>query len=312
MTSAILTSAAAGILGALAFLALPLTGALGAVVFAYLTALPLFMAGLAFGLPGAAIAGGAGALAVVLLSGGPWAALLFVLLYGLPVAFIARQALLARRRDDGGLEWYPPGRLLLWLVGYGLSGMLFVLALLGGAEGGPLGALERAFADAIATMPPELAAGFGTADAAALARLAPGLIVVSWVLMMVINAALAQGAVARFGRNLRPSPRMADVELPPWAGPAFVGATVAAALFGGIAGVLMMSVAMALGLAFVFAGLAVVHAVLRGRPIKPVVLTLVYLSFLLSWPLLFVAGLGVVEQWTGWRRRALAGPNREG
>jgi len=311
MTNAILAAAGAGVLAALTFLSLPLTGALGAVIFAYLAPLPLFLAGLGLGLTGAVIAGVAGALAAALLSGGLIAALLFVLVYALPVVLFTRHALLARQGAGGRLDWYPPGRLLLWLAGYGLSGFLIAVALLAGAEGGVQGAVEQAFVDALAAMPAELAAGWQGADMAGLARLAPGMVVASWLLMMVINAALAQGVLARFGRNLRPGVRMAEVELPEWAGLAFVAATLAAAMLGGDVGLIAVTVAMALGLAFVFAGLAVVHAVLRGRPAKPIVLALVYVSFLLSWPVLFVAGLGIVEQWTGWRRRALAGADRE-
>jgi hypothetical protein len=311
MSKAILTAAGAGVLAALAFLSLPLTGALGAVIFMYLAPLPLFMAGLGLGLPAAVLAGLAGTLATALLSGGLVAALLFVLVYALPVVVFTRHALLARRGDDGRPEWYPPGWLLLWLTGYAVSGVLIAVAMLAGTEGGAQGAMERAFADALAAMPPALASGWQGGDMTGLARLAPGMVAASWLLMMVINAALAQGAVAQFGHALRPGVRMADIELPEWAALAFVGATLAAAAIGGTVGLIAVSAAMVLGLTFVFAGLAVVHAVLRGRPAKPIVLALVYVSFLLSWPVLFVAGLGIVEQWTGWRRRALAGADRE-
>jgi len=44
----------------------------------------------------------------------------------------------------------------------------------------------------------------------------PGMIAASWMIMLVANAALAQGLLARFGANWRPSPDLAGLDLPLW------------------------------------------------------------------------------------------------
>ena len=42
----------------------------------------------------------------------------------------------------------------------------------------------------------------------------PGIVAASWMIMLVANGALAQGVLARFGANWRPSPDLAGLGLP--------------------------------------------------------------------------------------------------
>src|SRR5581483_10513795 len=95
------------------------------------------------------------------------AAALFAGLNVVPVVILVRQALLARRQDDGTLQWYPPGLLAAWLTGMAMAG---------------------------------------------------------------INAALAQGLLARFKVNWRPSPELAALDLPLWLSAAFALAAAMTAL----------------------------------------------------------------------------------
>ena len=96
--------------------------------------LPLFLAGLTHGLPAVVIAGAVGTLISALnglLSGG-----IYLVTFAAPAVLVVRQALLARPATEasanaevhGDLEWYPAGRLVVWLVGWALG--LFALALL--------------------------------------------------------------------------------------------------------------------------------------------------------------------------------------
>ena len=68
----------------------------------------------------------------------------------------------------------------------------------------------------------DAAAGTGDAESGvaqvvdSFAQVFPGMVVVSWLTMAIVNAALAQGVLMRFGRNLRPAMRVAEVELPHW------------------------------------------------------------------------------------------------
>ena len=232
------------------------------------------------------------------------------------VAVIVRQSLLARTAPDGTLEWYPPGLLLVVLTGLGLVGLLLAALLTlgdpGGLEGSVRQFLSIAFGDAAAGTAgaeeplSELIDGF--------AQVFPGMVVVSWLTMAIINAALAQGVLMRFGRNLRPAMRVAEVELPNWT-PMLLAAAGVLALLGGEGqlGYLALNAAIVLLVPFFFAGLAVVHAFAGGRQARTLLLMVFYFFLLVSgWPIAMVVGLGVIEQWAGLRRRfSRTGPDQE-
>ena len=314
MNRALLMSIGGGVLSALLYLSV-VTGGMGALILAYLAPLPLLMVGLGHGLRSFAVAATA-AIAVVGLLGGPLFALTYGLANGAVVAVIVRQSLLARNGPDGSLEWYPPGLLLVVLTGLGLAGLL-VSALLtlgnpAGLEGAARQFLVIGFGDA--------AAGTGDAESAmaqvidSFAQVFPGMVVVSWLTMAIVNAALAQGVLMRFGRNLRPAMRVAEVELPHWAPMPLAVAGVLALVGGdGQLSYLALNVAIVLLVPFFFAGLAVVHAFAGGRQARTLLLVVFYFFLLVSgWPIALVIGLGVIEQWAGLRRRfARTGPDQE-
>ncbi|QQP88046.1 DUF2232 domain-containing protein [Skermanella sp. TT6] len=314
MHNALLMAIGGGVLSALLYLSV-MAGGLGTVILAYLGPLPLLMVGLGLGLRSFLIAGTVAVLAVAVV-GGP----LFGLSYGLAnavvVAVIVRQSLLARTAPDGTLEWYPPGLLLVVLTGLGLVGLLLAALLTlgdpGGLEGSVRQFLSIAFGDAAAGTAgaeeplSELIDGF--------AQVFPGMVVVSWLTMAIINAALAQGVLMRFGRNLRPAMRVAEVELPNWT-PMLLAAAGVLALLGGEGqlGYLALNAAIVLLVPFFFAGLAVVHAFAGGRQARTLLLMVFYFFLLVSgWPIAMVVGLGVIEQWAGLRRRfSRTGPDQE-
>lgn len=314
MHNALLMAIGGGVLSALLYLSVT-AGGLGTVILAYLGPLPLLMVGLGLGLRPFLIAGTVAVVAVAVI-GGP----LFGLSYGLAnavvVAVIVRQSLLARTAPDGTLEWYPPGLLLVVLTGLGLVGLLLAALLTlgdpGGLEGSVRQFLSIAFGDAAAGTAgaeeplSELIDGF--------AQVFPGMVVVSWLTMAIINAALAQGVLMRFGRNLRPAMRVAEVELPNWT-PMLLAAAGVLALLGGEGqlGYLALNAAIVLLVPFFFAGLAVVHAFAGGRQARTLLLMVFYFFLLVSgWPIAMVVGLGVIEQWAGLRRRfSRTGPDQE-
>src|SRR5690606_39248502 len=53
----------------------------------------------------------------------------------------------------------------------------------------------------------------------------PAIVIFSWTIMVVANAAIAQSLLARTAHNLRPTPAYAMAELPGW----YAGATAAVA-----------------------------------------------------------------------------------
>jgi hypothetical protein len=67
-----------------------------------------------------------------------------------------------------------------------------------------------------------------------------------------------------------------------------------------------------LGIAYVFAGLAVLHAVLRRHAGRIFILVPAYATLLLGWPVLLVAACGMIDQWFGLRQRFAAAVPRQG
>ncbi|NBC34244.1 MAG: DUF2232 domain-containing protein [Alphaproteobacteria bacterium] len=295
-----LKSAAAGLLAALLFLVYPASGAPLALPLLYLAPLPLFSAGLALNVRGAVMAGLVASLVTGLVAGNVQTGLLFLGAYALPVVLVLRQALLSRRNTNGEIEWYPPGPTLLWLIGYSLVALAAAALLTSGAAGGLHGVVTRAVESFSGTMPVALSGPFEKMGADRLALWLPGITGVSWLLMMVVNGALAQLLVRSFGRNLRPGMRLSEMHLPSWAVLAFSLAALVAVVSPAPVAAIALGMALMCGIGFFFVGLGVLHAILRGRPL---VLTALYVSLVLSWPALIVAALGLVEQWIDLRRR---------
>jgi len=209
--------------------------------------------------------------------------------------------LLARRDADGTLVWYPPGRLTIWVAALGISGIGIALLLLGGPEG-----LQATLRDVIARALDRLSAS-GVPDrdrvAATLAGLIPGIAAASWMVMAIINGALAQGLLARFGLAWRPSPDLAQLGLPRWLTLA-LGVAVLATLLGDSWRFLGINLIIALSVPFCLGGLAVLHAAVRRLPHPGIALVAFYtLAGMFGWPLLVAAALGLVEAWLGLRRR---------
>jgi hypothetical protein len=292
-------AAACGGASACLYLAL-LLGSPGAMILVYLTQLPLFLAGLWFGAAAAVIAGISAAV-VLLAASDVLAAAIFAALNAVPVVLLVRQALLARRNADGTLSWYPPGRLTVWLTALGILGIAAALLLLGGPDG-----LQATLRDIIARALDHLTErSLPDRDrvAATLASVIPGIAAASWMVMAVINGALAQGVLARFGVAWRPSPDLANLGLPRWMTMALGGAAVVT-LLGEPWRFLGINLVIALSVPFCLGGLAVLHAAVRRLPHPGIALVAFYtLAGMFGWPLLVAAILGLFEAWLGLRRR---------
>ena len=292
-------AAACGAVGGCLYLTVTL-GTPGALILVYLTQLPLFLAGLWLGAGAAALAGLTGSL-VLLAASDLLGAALFAAVNAAPVVLLVRQALLARRRGDGSIAWYPPGLLTAWLTAIALAGIAGALLLFGGA-GGLQSALQGLVSDVLgrlARRPIESREQV----AAALALVIPGIVAASWMMMAAVNAVLAQGVLARFGANWRPTPDLAALGLPLWL-PAALGLAAAATVFGGTPRFVGINTMIALSVPFCLAGLAVLHMAARRLTHPAMALVGFYtLAGLFGWPLLAVAVLGLLETWLGLRRR---------
>ncbi len=294
MSPNILIAIVAGLTSGLLQAALTLPAA-GGLLLAYIAPLPLFLAGLGLGVRGAVIA--------VLVAGvlsTPFAGLTFaatqMLVYGLPVVVVSRQALLSRDDGHGQVLWYPPGHLMLWLSGMAMVGLVLALAGLTLFGDGPIAYLRSVVEPFAAqfTVPEQREMLLAMTD------YLPAFFAVSWTLGLIFNGVLAQGLLVRFGHNLRTTPELADFRLPV----AWIGVLVAALLlssFDGLTGMLGKTLAAIAIVPYFLLGLGVVHGFFRAWKARTMILILFY-GLLLLWPLpVFIAGLGFLKALLGLR-----------
>lgn len=286
---------AAGLVSGGLFVALT-TGSFGAIIFAYLSQVPLFLVGLGLG-SSALLVAAAAALLVVGLTGGMAAAGLLLAGAIVPIFVLLRQALL-NRPGNAGVEWYPAGLLIGWLAGMAGLGVLLAGLLLGGHPEGAEPAVREMLAGALQLMaPPETLPEERVRQlSAAFATVFLGSTAVSWMMMMAINGSLAQGVLVGFGRNLRPSPHVSEIEIPRWIWLALGVAALLAVAADGTLGYIARNLAITFAAAFFFQGLAIVHALAGRWSARTVSLIVFYLVLIVfGWPVVIVMALGLME-----------------
>lgn len=303
MNARMTASLAGGIISALLALAAIRGLPLGGVLF-WLAPFPLFALAFAFGSAAVLPAAGVGAL-VALVSGGPPAAALWVVLFGLPAVVFTGLAMRGPALSLG----LPFALLALWPAAL-LAGAELAMS---GQPGGLSGALRTAVDQAISRMgaPAEL----GTAELVeAVVRLKPMAFAIWFAVVTTANASAAQGFVVRRGLAVVPPVRWAEASLPLWYAPVAVVPALAAGLAPGEAGFFATSLAMMLAVPLVMQGLAVVHVITLGRAGRGLLLAGVYVGLLLFLvPAgIALAGLGLAEFVLNLRGRAQARGPRPG
>ncbi len=309
-------------------------GSIAAFPLLYLAPLPLFLVGLALGGPAAGLAGAAAALAAAL-AGSALGGIAYLVCCALPVAVLCDKAAQSRPAAAGGAPaWYPPGPLCVWLTAPPISALLLANLYFVGSGG-----LEAAVADEVAGVmelyrsllgaAPEGAApggavpdgaipegavpgGAPAGDAPAgldsagtlLAMGAPAMLAGLWMTLIAVNGALAQGLLSRFGRNLRPAPRLAEIDLPRPMVAAFVACLVAGTTLDGAVGYLGFNLAGVLAFPLFLSGLGVAHAAAARTRFRAGVLVAVYGALLLSrWGALALVGLGLIDHFARLKAR---------
>ncbi len=304
MSKPTLIALVAGVVSGVVFVA-PLFGSLLGLMLANLTQLPLFLVGLSLGVSAVSIAAVTGA-AVVAAFGGLAPLMPFVVTFAIPAVIVVRQTLLSRTAADGSVEWYPSGRVLAILVGYGLAALAVVISLVGSPEDGFLGMIRAWIDGGLAQFAPDLPADVRTDIAAAMSTLFPALVVTSWLLTILANVALAQAVLVRRRWNRRPSLDLLRVELPLVLAFAFAAGMGLWLIGGDTLGLIGKTLTVVVAAVYFFQGIAVVHHVSRGWPGRTFALTVFYfiLLVLLGLPgLALVAALGLADQLVGLRQR---------
>jgi len=197
---------------------------------------------------------------------------------------------------DSGVEWYPEGRLVVWMALLAAAGISLFVLLNSSGPGGflanmntQLEPLFKALGEQPNAPPAEQLAQLKQVIVAAL----PGAMSAVTVLSMVVSLALAIAVVKRSGIGLRPWASFGELRFPRWSVWVLSSAAIATFL-PGLAGTLAWVVASAMFSAFVVLGLAVIHGLTAGNPMQPMLLGLLYMlliffNVVVCFPLILLA-----------------------
>ncbi len=301
------------------------TGSPVALVLFYLAPLPLFLAGLGWAPITAALGGLAGAAALAFAVNFK-TGLFFLLSTGVAPVLLSHLALINRQAQAGAasegeaadqqVEWYPEGRLILWCAlaaGVLMTATVFVVG--GTAEG-----FEATVTEALETILKQMA---GTMRADELvqvrqavsffAKLAAPLAAAIWLLSTLLNLWIASRLLRASGRSPRPWAPFASYTLPRSAG-LILGGSLVAAMLPGTLGLIGLIAAMLMVTVFTVIGLATLHGLTLGNPMRGIILASTYMAlFVLTWiAMLPLVILALADQQFNLRdRQSSAGPQDE-
>ena len=269
------------------------------------------------------LAGAIAALTAAIVVGvffGFWFVFAFLVAIGIPAYLLSYLAMLARPVGNGSgeLEWYPVGRLVLAAALIAGGATAVSIAAFGfdveSYRNGLKAAFERVLRAQLGTpagQPLELpgtkdtpgrAHGSFDPDAARGRLLQHGA-------RCSRTCGSAAASRAYSGRLSRPWPDISAMKFPA-AAPLLLAGMIAATFAPGLIGLVAVFFAATLLLAYAVLGFAVIHGATRGMSARIIILVAAWLSvFVLGWPILLIALLGLADTFIDLRgRRSRGGP----
>jgi hypothetical protein len=316
MIAIVLIAIAAGCASALMFASV-ISGALISLLLFYLAPLPLMVAALGWGPLSATIGGIAAATGLGAIFGLPYC-IAFAVMVALPAWWLGHLTLLGRPVTNGAssgngaspvapaLEWYPVGRILLWITGFAALTTMAALLTLGTDAAAVTGALRRGLMRIIG---PRDAASTGETEQwiHALVTIGPAAAAVVAMMTLTLNLWLAARITATSGRLHRPWPDLKSAALPPMTLAALCVA-VAFCFSGGLLAILAQIVTAALMMAYALTGFAVLHTLTLALKSRALWLSCTYaIVMVFGWPVLAMVVLGLADAVFGIRQRYLQG-----
>lgn len=299
---------AAGAASALMFVSI-ISGAMISLVLFYLAPLPLMVAALGWGAASALIGGLAASAVIGLMIGLPYM-LAFIVTVALPAWWLGHLALLAKPADGAAaaphpaLDWYPPGRLLVWLAAFASLTTITALLSLGYDASSITDLLKRGLTRVLGMRD---ATGTDAADAdklvTMLVAIAPAAATIVAMVTLTLNLWLAGKITKTSGRLLRPWPVLTEIQLPPMT-LAALSLAIALCFTGGLLAMFSQIVTAALVMGYAFTGFAVLHALTQATAMRGLWLGSSYaVVMVFGWPLLVVALIGMADAIFGFRQR---------
>jgi Predicted membrane protein (DUF2232) len=306
MIATVLIALAGGCASALMFASI-MSGALISVLLLYLAPLPLMVIALGWGPLSATIASAAATLALAAIFGIPHG-IGYVIGVALPSWWLGHLALLGRPVAASGngsgapdIEWYPVGRILVWIAGFASLTTFCLLLMLGSDAAAILTAMKH---DVLRVLEIRgIAADEKVLDA--LVAIMPACGVIGMIVTLTINLWLAGKITAMSGRLRRPWPDLKTAALPK-AALAALCVAAACTLAGGLLAILAQIVTSALMMAYGFAGFAVLHTLTLALKSRALWLGSAYAAVVLFvWPVIAIVLLGLADAVFGFRQRYL-------
>jgi hypothetical protein len=286
----------AGLASALLFATLA-SGSPMALILFYFAALPVLIAGLGWGHYAGAFAGTIGALALSVALRSQFG-LFFFFSVGLPAWFLTYAALSLRpvptEDDPEAVEWMPAG-MLLTLIGAGAVLLtLFAIIALYGLD---YTAFQASIRMAVGRTLDQVRAGNVDREALVtlMAAAVPVAAAVVWTFVTTVNLYFAGRIVRASGRLVRPWPDLPALKLPKWTSLVLLAGSIGsfASGFPGQIAAIMLAVGLAI---YALQGFALAHDITRGWGMRGFALGLLYaLTFVIGWPMIFVALAGLAD-----------------
>ncbi|PDT85060.1 hypothetical protein CO669_31355 [Bradyrhizobium sp. Y36] len=306
----VLIALVAGAASALMFASI-ISGALISLVLFYLAPLPLMVAAIGWGPLCASVGGIAAAIGLGALFGLPYC-IAFAVTVALPAWWLGHLVLLSRpvasaapeASAEPDLEWYPVGRILLWLAGFATLTTIAALLTLGTDADTIMGTLRRGLMRLLRATDPQSSGEVGQ-FVDALVRIAPAGATVIAMMTLTLNLWLSAKITATSGRLRRPWPDMMTAELPPMT---LVALCVALAFCftGGLLAIAAQITAAALMMGYALTGFAVLHTLTLALKSRTFWLGSTYaVVVVFGWPVIAMVILGLADAVFGFRERFL-------
>jgi hypothetical protein len=305
MTQIVFIGLGAGAASALLFASIA-SGSLLSIFLFYVAPLPILIAALGWSHWAAAIAALSAATSLAAVFGSMFF-VAFMVGTGIPAWWLGYLAMLARpSAASGALEWYPPGRLVLWCAGFAVL-IISIGVLTFGTDLDSFRAEMRRGLERILqfrTDNPGTATANQTQMLDFLVAVIPSAAGVLATATNVLNLWLAARIVKFSGRLQRPWPELPALSFPRTAAVVFA-VTVALTFAGGMTGLLATVSSAAMVVAYGILGFAVLHALTSRARGRSLVLGAAYAAVMLFfWPILALCMLGLADAAIDLRGRA--------